>query len=45
MRPAARPAFSVLGHDAWAAAGIPEPRAWQVALAEAVATGTFEAAA
>ncbi|MFT4028588.1 MAG: dTDP-4-dehydrorhamnose reductase [Protaetiibacter sp.] len=35
-RTAPRPGFSVLGHDAWARAGLDAPRAWQDALAEAV---------
>ncbi|PPL20207.1 dTDP-4-dehydrorhamnose reductase [Microterricola pindariensis] len=39
VRPAPRPSYSVLGHDAWAAAGLPEMRDWREALAEAVATG------
>ncbi|WP_228977298.1 dTDP-4-dehydrorhamnose reductase [Streptomyces sp. DH12] len=34
-RPAARPAYSVLGHDRWHAAGLEPPRAWREALAEA----------
>lgn len=34
-RPATRPAWSVLGHQAWAKAGIAAPRSWQEALAEA----------
>jgi dTDP-4-dehydrorhamnose reductase len=34
-RPAERPAFSVLGHDGWAAAGLPAMRDWREALAEA----------
>ena len=34
-RPAERPAFSVLGHDRWAAAGLPAMRDWREALAEA----------
>src|SRR5262245_19007736 len=34
-RPTPRPAFSVLGHDRWAAAGLPAMRAWREALAEA----------
>lgn len=35
VRPAPRPAFSVLGHDRWAAAGMEPIRDWRVALAEA----------
>ncbi|MFD0337780.1 dTDP-4-dehydrorhamnose reductase [Streptomyces sp. NPDC127117] len=35
VRPAPRPAFSVLGHDRWAAAGIEPVRDWRPALAEA----------
>ena len=35
IRPAPRPAWSVLGHDAWAAAGLPTMRSWQDAFAEA----------
>ncbi|MFB1043129.1 dTDP-4-dehydrorhamnose reductase [Streptomyces chrestomyceticus] len=31
-RPARRPAWSVLGHDRWAAAGLPAPRHWRDAL-------------
>lgn len=34
-RPAPRPAFSVLGHDRWAAAGLAPMRDWRAALAEA----------
>ncbi|WP_335936905.1 dTDP-4-dehydrorhamnose reductase [Streptomyces sp. PTD5-9] len=33
-RPAPRPAFSVLGHERWAAAGIEPIRDWRAALAE-----------
>jgi dTDP-4-dehydrorhamnose reductase len=33
-----RPAYSVLGHDAWAAAGLSPIRPWDEALREAVAT-------
>jgi dTDP-4-dehydrorhamnose reductase len=40
-RPAARPAYSVLGHEAWAAAGLPPMRDWREALAEAFATGAL----
>jgi len=39
VRPAPRPAYSVLGHDAWSAVGIPEMRPWQDALAAAFADG------
>ncbi|MGW1548168.1 dTDP-4-dehydrorhamnose reductase [Streptomyces sp. NPDC002346] len=35
VRPAPRPAFSVLGHDCWAAAGMEPVRDWREALAEA----------
>jgi dTDP-4-dehydrorhamnose reductase len=34
-RPAPRPTWSVLGHDAWGKAGLPEPRDLRDALAEA----------
>lgn len=39
VRPAPRPGYSVLGHDAWAAAGLEPMRQWRDALAEAVAAG------
>lgn len=39
VRPAPRPAYSVLGHDAWAAAGIAPMRDWKSALAAAFAEG------
>jgi dTDP-4-dehydrorhamnose reductase len=35
VRPAPRPAWSVLGHDAWASAGLPAMRPWELAFAEA----------
>ena len=35
-RPAARPAYSVLGHGAWSDAGLAPMRPWQQALAEAL---------
>lgn len=36
VRPATRPAYSVLGHDAWALSGLSPLRHWQDALAEAL---------
>ena len=41
VRPAPRPAYSVLGHDAWGRAGLAEPRDWRDALADAFATGAL----
>ncbi|GAA4367579.1 dTDP-4-dehydrorhamnose reductase [Agromyces bauzanensis] len=38
VRPAPRPAYSVLGHDRWAAVGLPEMRDWRVALRAAIAS-------
>ena len=35
VRPAPRPAWSVLSHDAWATAGLPAMRSWEEAFAEA----------
>ena len=35
VRPAPRPAWSVLGHDAWGAVGLPAMRRWEEAFAEA----------
>lgn len=40
-RPAPRPAFSVLGHDAWAAVGMAPLRSWDDALAAAMAEVDF----
>lgn len=37
VRPAPRPAYSVLGHDAWARAGIEPMRDWNLALEERLA--------
>ena len=34
VRPAPRPAYSVLGHDAWRAAGLAPMRDWEAALAD-----------
>ena len=31
-RPAKRPAYSVLGHDAWAGTSVPVMRNWKIAL-------------
>ena len=41
VRPAPRPAYSVLGHDAWAEASLPAMRDWREALDEAFATGAL----
>jgi dTDP-4-dehydrorhamnose reductase len=35
-RPAPRPAYSVLGHERWAAVGVPSMRSWDEALGEAL---------
>lgn len=40
-RPAPRPAFSVLGHDAWIRAGLAPMRDWRVALHAAVQRGAL----
>lgn len=39
VRPAPRPAYSVLGHDRWTQQGLPEMRPWQEALEQAFADG------
>ncbi|TFC86132.1 dTDP-4-dehydrorhamnose reductase [Cryobacterium sinapicolor] len=41
VRPAPRPSYSVLGHDAWAAAGLSPIRDWREALAVASEQGIF----
>ncbi|MEO7720504.1 MAG: dTDP-4-dehydrorhamnose reductase [Pseudolysinimonas sp.] len=40
-RPARRPSYSVLGHDAWAHAGMKPMRPWREALAAAAASGVL----
>lgn len=42
VRPAARPSYSVLGHDAWTKAGLTPMRAWEEALADAARNGLLE---
>ena len=39
-RPAPRPSYSVLGHGAWAAAGIPPIQDWRDALCQAMSSLT-----
>ncbi|ARJ06010.1 dTDP-4-dehydrorhamnose reductase [Humibacter sp. BT305] len=41
VRPAPRPAYSVLGHDAWSRAGLAPMRDWRAALHEAASSGVF----
>jgi dTDP-4-dehydrorhamnose reductase len=43
VRPAPRPAYSVLGHDAWADAGLRPMRPWADALRSAFSTGALGA--
>lgn len=43
VRPAPRPAYSVLGHDAWSDAGLSPMRDWRLALDEAFETGALTA--
>jgi dTDP-4-dehydrorhamnose reductase len=38
VRPAPRPAYSVLGHDAWKSAGVAPVREWSNALGESITT-------
>jgi dTDP-4-dehydrorhamnose reductase len=42
VRPAPRPAYSVLGHDRWAGVGLRPMRDWQDALRSAIATGAVQ---
>jgi dTDP-4-dehydrorhamnose reductase len=42
VRPAPRPSYSVLGHDAWARAGLTPMRPWREALAEAAIRGVLQ---
>lgn len=41
VRPAPRPAYSVLGHDAWRAVGLSPMREWRLALHDAFDTGAL----
>ncbi|ROS53020.1 dTDP-4-dehydrorhamnose reductase [Frigoribacterium sp. PhB24] len=42
VRPAPRPSYSVLGHDAWGRAGLVPMRPWREALAEAASRGVLQ---
>lgn len=44
VRPARRPEYSVLGHAAWEAAGLPPMRPWREALTAAAASGALASA-
>ncbi|WP_349899497.1 dTDP-4-dehydrorhamnose reductase [Parafrigoribacterium soli] len=41
VRPAPRPAYSVLGHDSWSRVGLEAMRDWRVALQDAAANGVL----
>jgi dTDP-4-dehydrorhamnose reductase len=43
VRPAPRPAYSVLGHDGWGRAGLSPLRDWKTALRDAFSTGALGA--
>lgn len=43
VRPAPRPAYSVLGHDRWSAVGLTAPRPWRDALHAAFESGALTA--
>lgn len=45
VRPAPRPAYSVLGHDAWERAGLAAMRDWREAFADAVSAGLLRESA
>lgn len=42
VRPAPRPSYSVLGHDAWSRAGLAPMRPWREALADAASRGVLQ---
>lgn len=44
VRPAPRPAYSVLGHDSWQRGGMEPIRDWREALADAAASGVLQSA-
>jgi len=45
VRPAPRPAYSVLDHEAWRSSSLPVPRDWRSALADAWSRGVFSSVA